>query len=124
MPDGVSDELMLEYERYLKESKRFNAWRDRAVDQLPSLSKRVFGLRHRTYEGCGFHYDLEKTLGFLIWRLNDFQSYPLDLREMIAHSAIMRVTMNGLFKDLNRAEKEIAARLKAYEDIHKDDFLP
>lgn len=112
MPDGVSDLQMIEYERYLKESKSFNAWRDRAIEQLPALAARVFALRKPFYTGCGFHYSLEKTLGFLLLKLNDFDSYPLDIREMVAHYLVMKVHLNGLFKDVIKAEKEIAERMK------------
>lgn len=112
MPDGVSDIQMIEYERYLKESKEFNAWRDRAIEQLPALADRVFKLRKSVYSGCGFHYAIEKTLGFLLWKLNDFDSYPLDIREMVAHHLIMKVHLNGLFKDVIKAEKDIAERMK------------
>lgn len=112
MPDGVSDLQMIEYERYLKESKEFNAWRDRAVDQLPALAARIFKLRISVYGGCGFHYSLEKTLGYLLWKLNDFQAYPLDIREMVAYRVVMKVQLNGLFKDVIKAEKKIAERMK------------
>lgn len=112
MPDGVSDELMLEYERYLKESKEFNAWRDRAIEQFPALAARVFKLRICVYPGFGSQHDLEKTLGYLLWQLNNFQSYPLNLREMVAHRIVMKVHLNTLFKDVVKAEKAIAARMK------------
>jgi hypothetical protein len=112
MPDGVSDLQMIEYERYLKESKEFNAWRDRAIEQLPALADRVFKLRKSVYRGCGFHYSIEKTLGYLLWKLNDFEAYPLDIREMAAHRIVMKVHLNGLFKDVIKAEKDIAARMK------------
>ena len=111
MPD-VSDLQMIEYERYLKESKEFNAWRDRAIEQLPALAARIFKLRISVYGGCGFHYSLEKTLGYLLWKLNDFQAYPLDIREMAAHHLVMKVHLNGLFKDVILAETEVAARMK------------
>jgi hypothetical protein len=112
MLDGVSNAQMLEYERYRKHCKEFNAWRDRAIEQLPALAARIFKLRKSVYRGCGFHYSIEKTLGFLLWKLNDFEAYPLDIREMAAHRLIMKIHLNGLFKDVIKAEKEIAARMK------------
>lgn len=103
----MDDLSMAEYEHYLKESDDFKKWRDRTVIQLPRLAARVFALRDEHYYGCGFHYDLERTLGYLIWKLNDFQSYPLNLREMVAHRIVMKVHLSELFKDVVKAEKEI-----------------
>ena len=47
-----------------------------------------------------------------LWKLNDFQAYPLDLREMVAHRMALKVHLDGLFKNVIAAEKSVAARMK------------
>jgi hypothetical protein len=42
--------------------------------KLPAAAMRVFALDGKHYNGCGFHYSLVKTIGGLMYRLNNFDA--------------------------------------------------
>lgn len=51
-------------------NKKHDKWRNRVKKGLPELANRVFALRGTGYNGCGFHYDLERQLGVIIKEVN------------------------------------------------------
>lgn len=94
---------MNDFER--KDRRKFNRWRQKAKRRLPEISQRVFDLRGVGYTGCGFHWSLEKTLGYVINRLNDYdEGWHKELIERIS----IQVIFSGLFKDVAKIEKEIS----------------
>jgi hypothetical protein len=94
----------------LKECEAYNKWRERTMNAvLTTLAPRVAALRGRMYNGCGFHYGKEQTLGSVIvdlskryqWNANHCESIPNQRVEMI----ITRVKVEGLFKEVAEAEE-------------------
>ena len=63
---------MVFYMENVKRLREFNEWRKDKAKELPSLANRVFALRDKGYMGCGFHWALEKELGYIISVMNDF----------------------------------------------------
>lgn len=94
-----------------RENKCYYDWIDRVKAHLPSLAKRVFALRKKFYEGCGFHYSLEKTLGNVIRDVNDYDRRLSDIDEM-AHRITVRIIVHSLFKRLDEIEKELRIKKK------------
>ena len=87
-----------------RELKKFNEWRKEIGKKLPNLAERVFALRRVGYAGCGFHWSLEKGLGYIIHMANDFdRSY----REFTAR-IVAEVNYEHFVKRLERIEKEIS----------------
>lgn len=96
-----------EYKLFRAEASKFDKWRNRANKHIPTLSARIFALRDKNYVGWGFHYSLEKKLGYIILKFNDFDNRPTTSRDMWTHRVIMEVHLDGLFKDVVKAEKSI-----------------
>ena len=48
-----------------RELKKFNEWRKEIGKTLPDIASRVFDLRSKGYTSCGFHWSLEKDLGWV-----------------------------------------------------------
>lgn len=87
-----------------KESKiSFHKWRRRAIEAIPIISNKIFSLRNKMYKGCGFHWHLEKQLGYCIHALQNFDAYPKCETEIM----ILQMTFNDLFKQVSNIEKEI-----------------
>lgn len=63
---------MYEIEQNEFELRKFNEWRKEINKKLPDLANRVFALRTKHYMGCGFHWSLEKDLGYVIHMANNF----------------------------------------------------
>jgi hypothetical protein len=86
-----------------RSNRAFNKWRKRVKASLPGLSKRVFALRNCMYMGCGFQWSIqwsiEKSLGYVIHDICNFDKYH-DISEQI----ILRVCVEGLYKDVKKAE--------------------
>lgn len=89
------------------ELEKYNNWRKRANEHLPSLARRVFALRYVHYNGCGFHWGMERTLGYLISKMNDFDDCPNDPTHILTLHIILKVKMIRLFKEIVTAEKRV-----------------
>lgn len=84
--------------------KIFDRWRAHLYYHLPSLAKRVFALRDFFYTGCGFHYDLEAELGYVIAKVNAHNEfYPSEIRDRI----VMQVRIRRFLESLRWAEANI-----------------
>jgi hypothetical protein len=103
---------MDEYDRLSEETKKYELWRNRANKQIPDISKRVFNLRNTFYTGCGVHYSLERTLGYVILKLNDFDNYPITFESMFIHRSGVQLHLNHLFKKVVKAENEVIFNAK------------
>ena len=100
------DPNQLDTIRYLvdrEESRLFEKWKDKVKKHLPSLAKRVFALRKKRYEGCGFHYELEARLGQTIMDLNKVPYYS-NQQERIGIRVAIKVNTHFLFKEIKKAE--------------------
>lgn len=97
-----------EYERIRRRDEQFSAWRRRATNRMPELAARVFALRTRGYRGCGFHWGMEKQLGYVLHRVSDYDTgagyYHGGAREELAQRMLRR-TMSDLFASVVRAER-------------------
>lgn len=85
--------------------KKFNKWRERVRKNLPELSMRVFALRGKGYNGCGFGWSHERNLGYIIRTVSNYDSYPDNMEQMM-----LEIVVEGLYKDLNKIESEIKLR--------------
>jgi hypothetical protein len=107
----ISDQEMKDYEDLIKEQKKFHEWRDRAVKGLPELANRIFALRGKQYNGWGFHYGLEKSIGYLLWRLNDFEiGCPFEgpeAKKVWANRLALEVNLSNLYERVVAAEKSL-----------------
>lgn len=82
------------------------------ADCLPSIASRVYALRGKHYQGCGFYWSMVKVLGTLLEVAHEPLTFESDM--------FRRLTRMSLREDLTAAEKEgqAEARLKrAEEDI-------
>ena len=102
MRGDIIGETMHNQERELE---KYDKWRIRANKHLPELARRVFALRNVHYNGCGFHWGMERTLGFLIWKMSDFDDCQIDPKDVLMRHIVLEVKMNGLFKNIVAAEK-------------------
>lgn len=91
---------MTEIER--KEMLEYREWADKLNERIPELASRVFTLRKKHYEGCGFHYLLEKRLGFIINFLNGNVDYK-DTANLIVN----KVIAEEFEETLEEAEKKV-----------------
>ena len=90
-----------QHERKLLTQERRNKLRD----VLPSLAIRVFALRGTSYKGSGFHYAMEKTVGGLLYRTNNFdEAYSWD------NAVIDEVVYEELVEQVTKIEAELASR--------------
>jgi hypothetical protein len=83
-----------------KKVRDFNEWRKEIGKLLPSLANRVFALRNKMYYGCGFHWALEKDLGWIINVMNDFDKSYRDMMERI----VVKVRYDNFLQTLEKAE--------------------
>lgn len=97
------------YEKELQIKKRndaFTKWRKRTAKNMPELAARVFALRKRFYMGCGFHWGMEKSLGYILAKLNDYD----DSRYYHSDNAIslhiaLEVLVQELYHSVVKAEQ-------------------
>lgn len=82
--------------------KQFDKWRKRVRKDLPNLANRVFNLRGKGYIGCGFHWNLEKDLGYIIRSVSNFDSYPDNMEQIL-----IKIVTESLYKELNRIESKL-----------------
>ena len=88
------------------ELKKFNKWRKDIGKELPDLSKRVFALRKIGYVGCGFHWSLEKDLGYVIHMANDFDpKMPEHSFSDMANRIVAKVRYEHFIKRLEEIER-------------------
>ena len=88
----------------IQELKKFNKWRKKVGKTLPDLAKRVFALRGKSYMGYGFHWGLEKDLGWIIATMNDFDKSYRDLGTRM----IVEVRYEQLIERVEEIENEIS----------------
>jgi hypothetical protein len=104
---NITKEDMEHYQREQKEIKAFVKWKNRINKNIPELAKRVFDLRGKSYNGCGFSYDLEGKLGKVINIINDYDRNYYHGKEGKGLRIVSKVIVEGLFKQLATIEKEI-----------------
>lgn len=75
------------------------SWRRRTLKGMPALAARVFALRGVAYQGHGFHWALEREMGRVLARLNDYDS-PFGVAVQITTEVIVE----NLYRDVSRAE--------------------
>lgn len=81
-----------------------HAYIKRVRAALPYLAERVFGLRKRFYEGCGFGWATERCLGYVIREASDFDSqWTFDRR------IAFELAHEGLIEAIERAEHSACA---------------
>lgn len=85
--------------------KEAYAWRKRSAKNMPALAARVFALRGTGYMGSGFHWNMEKRLGAMMMRLNDYDS-PFDLGVHLC----CEIGLEKLYRDVALAEASIVER--------------
>jgi len=91
-----------------QELKKFNKWRKEIGKTLPELASRVFALRGKDYMGCGFHWSLEKDLGWVISTMNNFDKSYRDFATRIS----VKVVYEHFIERLEEIEDEISQRAK------------
>lgn len=92
-----------------EEDRDFERWKTKIKKRLPELAQRVFALRNEHYNGCGFHYDLETKLGRVIYDTSNTEGYYRirDGIERLTFRIALDLNVRYLFRNINRAEKEI-----------------
>ena len=101
----------------LNSERRLKEWLDgREVikESLPDLSLRVFALRNKFYTGCGFHYTLESSLGWLMTTLNSFDNEYRKVWEQIIWDVKYRSFMENLESAELNAKNEFERWKKDY----------
>ena len=91
-----------------RELKEFNKWRKKIGKTLPELASRAFALRKVGYMGCGFHWSLEKDLGYIISMMNDFDRGYRDFADRI----VVKVRYECFIERLEEIESEVSQRAK------------
>lgn len=84
------------------DQRDFIKWKRRTARSLPTLAARVFALRGKLYPGCGGHYDMERRLGAVMMRFNDYNSAQ-DVSDRIT----MELAAEELYRDVALAERSI-----------------
>lgn len=92
-------------------NKKHDKWRNRVKKGLPGLASRVFVLRGTGYNGCGFHYDLERQLGVIIKEVNSVNVDTFKPTRML----FIEIATERLYNELAKIERELKF-LKRFED--------
>lgn len=101
--DIINEALIKDqHERKIKYIK----WCYRVRKKLPELANRVFALRTELYNGCGFHYDMERQLGVVIGNVNSVSTEIFKPTSMI----MTEIVTTDLYRELARIEKEIKSK--------------
>lgn len=90
-----------------KEHEEFNAWRKAEIAKLPETAARVFALRGTGYYGSGFQWGLEKQLGYVIHKLNDYddgQFYHGPGKAAQAIQTVFQTVVKCFYEELEDAE--------------------
>jgi hypothetical protein len=108
-----------------KSNKEFTDWRQAEADKMPALAARVFALRNKMYTGCGFHWGMERDLGVIIARLNDYDTDYYHGTEALARQIGLEVHLEQLYKHVEQAEKsaEEWEREKKRKDPKKTKYI-
>lgn len=94
--------------RVKEQNDAFTEWRKKVAVELPDLAARIFALRDKGYPGCGFHWGMEKELGYVICKVNDYDDGELYHGEnAIAFQITLEVRYEALVKQLADAEKSV-----------------
>lgn len=96
-----------DYVGFESQLRMYDRWVKRANMRIPELASRVFALRNEHYVGCGFHHGLERKLGNLISKLNDYDDCPRSSKDVFMHRVIIQTAMRHLYKEVVDAENSI-----------------
>lgn len=112
-PNKPQDKEMIRYITEREEFRFFDRWRKKVKKLLPSIAQRVFELRSKIYEGCGFQYALEASLGRVISTLNIIPDANT-LVDKIAMYDIIEINVHFLFAETKKAELSALDWLKKH----------
>jgi hypothetical protein len=99
-----------DYFKQMDQQWLYRRWEKRVDKQIPNLATRVFALREKMYPGWGFHYEMEKRLGKIIYELNNYDDCPQDWKKIAMRRLVMEVIVSGLFEDVKIAEMSTKGR--------------
>lgn len=91
-------------EQKRQDNKAFTEWRKRVADEMPELATRVFALRKRMYMGAGLHWSMERELGFVMARVNDYDHDYYHGPNAWADCIVLEVRYEALIKSVIEAE--------------------
>lgn len=104
-------ETIEEIQREKRESDKFSNYRKEVNEKLPEIARKVFALRKMSYVGCGFHWCLEKNLGWVLAEVNNYDKgsyyHSKQKSDVFMTRTILKVRVKELFKDIERIEKEL-----------------
>jgi len=100
------------YQKHMAQIWLYERWAKRANNQIPNLASRIFALRNKNYVGCVFHYSIERSLGTILVKLNNYDDCPPTNLYMMQHRIVMKVSLNQLFEDVVNAENTINCIIK------------
>jgi hypothetical protein len=83
----------------------YEKWAKRANKRVPEIAGRIFCLRHVKYMGWGFHYGMERRLGKIMVKINDYDDCPIKPERMFLQRISMQVALRELFRLVVAAEK-------------------
>jgi hypothetical protein len=72
-----------------RQSDLYMIWVRKVQGNLPNWATRTFHLRGKVYDGCGFHWALERSLGGVIRIANGFENWPKDMTEVCVNQIIV-----------------------------------
>ena len=102
------DEIVPEKRR----NDEFSAWRKVKAKAMPELAARVFALRGVRYAGSGFHWSLEKCLGYCMGQLNDYDDHTLYYGpDAASNQIVLEVLIEGLEESIAKAEGKTVSTL-------------
>lgn len=88
-------------------NKEFSRWRRRSAKNLPELATRVFALRHTMYPGCGLHWAMERELGYVMAKLNDYDDGDMyHGHKAEASQMVLQIRLEMLYRDVRLAEQK------------------
>ena len=70
-------------------------------NKLPAVAMRVFALRGKPYQGHGYHWGMEKSIGYLLSKVNDYDSKFDHMDQMT-----MEILYEELLERVDTAEAE------------------
>ena len=89
-----------------EQNTKFSEWRVKVSDELPALAQRVFSLRAKMYTGCGFHWAMERDLGYVMAKVNDFDDSDIYYgSDAAAKQIALEVTYELLRENVQKAEE-------------------
>jgi hypothetical protein len=94
-----------EYDKLMDQIWLYERWAKRANKRVPEIAGRVFCLRHVSYMGRGFHYGMERRLGKILVKINDYDDCPCKPERVFLLRISMKVALRSLFEEVVAAEK-------------------